>query len=221
MAKKVKKRFKTWHIVLMVFIGLGIVFSISDSCERKAKLEEKEAVNTEFMEAIGAGDLVKARKMLNLFYEQYNKSSMYSRGQYYEYADMLFDAEVGRLIASGDLNPDSVIYVLSNIKIDGNAIAEGTKYYSKYSFKDEECRNHERYIESVNRYNQKCDRMFGIALANKDYELAERIIAMFKDVPAPLYYSTGNDSVDNYMEYSSAVSINAREKLISSRPVSE
>lgn len=218
MANKTKKRLRTWHIIVLIAISLVLILSFIDYYEQNTWQEEREAVNSEFLEAVGKGDLTEARKLLNLVYEQYNKNNGYSRGEYYEYADMLFDAEVRHLMSSGKLNPDSVIFVLSNIRIDGNAVAEGTMYYSKSSFKDEVCKNHDRYIESANRYNQKCDKMFGIALANKDYELAERIIAMFKDVPAPLYYSTGKDGVDNCMEYSSIASVNAHRKLPQSLP---
>ena len=165
------------------------------------------------IDAIQKRDFERAHIILNKIYNERNLFVESARSEFYKCADMLFDAEINSLVENNQFDAEHLIRILSGVIIDGTAVSEGVEYYSHYSFSDKENANHIRYIESVTRYNQKCNRVFDMAIAYQDYKLAQRLIAMFKDVPEPLYDHRSGQNEYFKMKYSSPLADTARKKL--------
>lgn len=165
------------------------------------------------IDAIEKNDFERAHLILNKIYNERNLFVESARSEFYKCADMLFDAEVKSLVENNQFDAEHIIKILSGVIIDGTAVSEGVEYYSQSSFTDKECANHIRYIESITRYNQKCNRVFDMAIAYQDHKLAERLIAMFKEVPDPIYNHRAGQDEYFKMKYTSPAADTARKKL--------
>lgn len=145
-----------------------------------------------YQEAARAYDFEAAHQMLDELHEEYVESGTLSwankdkKKKYDDAFDYVFNAEAMYLCAKGDKESlDRIIFLLSNIPVEGAAIPEGTQYKETdelFSQRDD----HELYINYATRHNQKCNTLIDLAIANHLYPLAERVLPLLKDVPEPI-----------------------------------
>lgn len=177
--KKTTKQ-KVWTVLLTLLVVGCVVCGIQNYKFEKSIGDSHSA----FREAMTKNDYVAAQNALNILYGQLNMNNVQDRATYHEYADELFNAKFAHLCANNAEN-DEILLLLTLIRADGSAIPAGTKYYSMYDFGDQRFL-HERYIEYVSRYNQKCNIILNYALAKSDETLARSVISLYKDTPSRL-----------------------------------
>lgn len=66
--------------------------------------------------------------------------------------------------------------------------------------KDKEYKQVIEYLEGLENYNSRCEEVFSLALAQEHYNLAKRIIPLFKGVPST-YIREDDISIHNYLTY--------------------
>lgn len=100
--------------------------------------------------------------------------------------DEIFNKEVLFLCANGDNESlNRVVFLLSSVPIEGVAIAEGTEYNYMH---DKEANEHDLYIKSARKYNQKCNTLIDLSIAHHLFPLAQRVIPLIKTIPDPLTF---------------------------------
>ena len=141
-----------------------------------------------YQEAARAYDFERAHQILDQLHDDYLSESDYSsykkskRKKYEDAFDYVFNVEAKALCANGDEESlNRIKYLLSDIPLDGYAIPEGSKYiYNDVFLKKEE---HDLYVNSMTRINEKCNNLMDLAIANHNYYLVERILPFYKKVP--------------------------------------
>lgn len=150
-----------------------------------------------YQEAARAYDFKAAHKILDELQEDYLSEKSSSKKEkkkdiYDRACDDLFKYEALYLCSKGDKESlDRVVFLLSEFPIEGNALPEGTKYtYDlEFGFHDEEdsqYNQHNLYIKSVSRFNQACNILLDLSIAQHIFSLAEKVLPLFKSVPFPI-----------------------------------
>ena len=150
-----------------------------------------------YQEAARAYDFVAAHKILDELQEDFlSEKSSYKREKkkdvYDRACDDLFKSEALYLCAKGDKESiDRVVFLLSELPIEGNALPEGTKYENDLDFgfhsdDNSQYNQHNLYIKSVRRFNQACNTLVDLSIAQHNYSLAEKVLPLFKSIPFPI-----------------------------------
>lgn len=125
---------------------------------------------------------------------------------YQEGVDYVYNSEILYLCSLGDKQSiERIAFLLSEIKMEGIPIPEGTKYDYNYD-KDK----HNAYTESILKFNKMCDMIIEMAITKHSFILAERIIPLYKDVPNKPRYG----DVVNYSSMPKETAINKINKAI-------
>lgn len=92
-----------------------------------------------------------------------------------ETSEYIFNSEAMYLCAKGDkASLDRIIFLLSSVPIRGVGGVAGNYYDNRET---------EKYSKSALEFNQKCDLLIDLAIANRKYDLTERVIPLFKSIP--------------------------------------
>lgn len=143
--------------------------------------------------------------------ESLSKNSDEGKEIYNEAFDYVFNAEAIFLCAKGDDESiNRLVFLLASIPVVGVALPEGFTYNSNVG---SVFREHEKYIEYTNRFNQKCDALIDLAIANHNISIAERIIPLFKLTTEPLR-GLEKDTADKYVEHKIVYINNAKDNAI-------
>lgn len=151
----------------------------------------KKAKYDTYQEAARAYDFEAAHKIVDELHDEYVSagSSFLSRDEQKKYEaafDYVFNAEAMFLCAQGDKESlDRIVFLLSNIPVEGMAIPEGTQYKETDELYDQRD-NHDLYTRYATRFNQKCNTLIDLAIAHRIRSLAERVLPLYKDVPEPI-----------------------------------
>jgi hypothetical protein len=175
-----------------------------------------------YEEAVNARDFESAQVILNKMYDNYNNKKIRSDFSsedaqkkkalleaYHVGVDYVFNAEALYLCSNGDEESlNRISYLLSDLRIEGNPIIEGTSY-REYDLGENEKENHKKYVYSVTSFNSKCDKLIDLAITNNNYGVIERVYPLYKLVPDKI--DSGSDIV--IMNYSNIDKERAREKI--------
>lgn len=126
-------------------------------------------------------------------------------GDYNEVYNYVFEAEAIYLCAKDDKESlDRLMFLLISIPLKGTGLPNGLKYhfskrdgylYARYDISDEQVEKHNLYVYEVLRFNNRCDKLIDLAISNKQWELADRILHLFKDVPSLINEQEGQHTI--------------------------
>lgn len=138
---------------------------------------------------------------------------------YNEVYDYVFEAEAIYLCAKGDKeSSDRLVFLLTSVPLKGTGLPNGFEYqytkrdgyeYARFDISDEQIENHNLYVCEVLRYNKRCDKLIDLAISNKQWVLANRILYLFKDIPSLVIEQEGQHAV----VYSKLAINNAKKKI--------
>ena len=193
------KERRGYIIILMATLFLLPSCNLKSDLKEKYKSEEKVSYDN-YQDALRANDFEAAHKFLE---------KMRGKPGYEKAYDEVFNAEALYLCANGDKSSlDRVVFLLSSVPVEGTPVLEGTAFKDRYDMRKMED-EHNLYIRSVTKYNQKCSMLIDLAISKHNEGLAERIMPLFKAVPMSL--ENVSDSVQT-MQYSWVDRDRAKEK---------
>lgn len=192
--------FVLWMLLLMVIDGICMVFALTDWNQKSISTNGYDT----YQEAVNSRDFESAHIILNKMLDNYHNkevtpysdSWLSSNNRHYkeeaekkemlkaykEGVDFVFNAEVLYLCSLGDKESlDRIVFLLSELEIDGNPIPEGE--YKGIHFTSENEKKHSEYISSVSSFNSKCNKLIDLSIARHFYGLAERVIPLYKSIP--------------------------------------
>ncbi len=106
--------------------------------------------------------------------------------RYEEAFDLVFNTEAMYLCSKGDKESiNRIVFLLSSIRVEGEALPEGTKYHKKEDLGKHET-GHNDYIKYATRFNQKCNTLIDLAISNHRYDLALKVLPLIKEIPEPI-----------------------------------
>lgn len=171
------------NTVLITCVLFSIICMFYCSCNSNKVGDKYES----YQEAVRAYDFAEAHKMLDKLHEEALSSDFDEEKDKYEVAaSYIFNAEAKFLCAKGDKESmNRIIFLLSDFPSDGVPIPEGTKYTNDGDlfYRHEK---HEEYIRFASRLNQNCNSLIDLAIANHNWELAEKTLPFYKMVPDPI-----------------------------------
>jgi len=175
---------KAGCIFLFIFLILGSVGTILYFASDEYSIRKMGDLAAESKTAAMSYDFNKAHEIL-IKLETMTKNSYEGKSIYNEAFDYVFNAEAMYLCAKGDNESlGRLVFLLSSIPIEGVGITEGTEYEAKYLVDGYE--EHEKYILYVRRFNQKCNTLIDLAIANHNYNLVNKVFPLYKSVPNEL-----------------------------------
>ena len=104
---------------------------------------------------------------------------------------------------------DRIVFLLSELEIDGNPIPEGEKY-KRFHLSSESEKKHNQYVSSVFTFNSRCNKLIDLSIAKHFYGLAERVIPLYKSIPDEINRYSSDEVV---MKYSDVDKDKAIEKV--------
>ena len=175
-------RSKTSISKLTVLLVVAVLISCSAN-KNESKYET-------YQEATRAYDFESAHKILDQMQKDYLSEGLLididldgKKMQYEKAFDYIFNAEAKYLCAKGDNESlNRIIFLLSDIPVEGVAIPEGTVYTRRYDM-DNQIESHEKYINSATKLNQKCDNLVDLAIAYHSWSLVELVLPFYKMIP--------------------------------------
>lgn len=163
---------------------LFVALLLSCSSGKKESAKDSETTNyTSYQEAARAYDFEAAHKILDQIHEDYlsNSYSDDKKEKYESAFDYIFNAEAMFLCSKGDEESlNRIIFLLSDIPIEGVAISENQTIEGVSGEKKEA---HEKYVKYATRLNQKCNNLIDFSIAYRKISLAEKILPFYKGVP--------------------------------------
>ncbi len=107
--------------------------------------------------------------------EKYEMEKAYEEGVEY-----VFDAELLYLCSLGDKeSADRIVFLLSEIKVEGIPIPEGEKGESLARRS-----GNDSYIWSASKYNKICDKVIDLAITNQSIQIIKAILPLYKSIPS-------------------------------------
>lgn len=224
-----RKKIKKWGVIIlliwclpgiMLFIGIFIDLSkeiatdLTRDGDVKALISECKfaATSHDFEKAF---DNLEKLKTVIKYYEDDD--------QYKETYDFVFKEEAMYLCAKNDEDSHNrLTFLLTSIPVKGKALPEGTPYNnSTWHEVTDGLIEHKDYRDYVVGFNQKCDYIIDLAIANHKYNIVEYVFPLYKPVPEPLKLPKEIADVDsinkNYVlykiSYSNSDRENARNKI--------
>ncbi len=183
--KKKKKRKNIFLVTFFIFTILLILWAVIPKI-----MSNTNKHNGSYQEAARAYDFEAAHRILDQLQNDYLSETLSyyeneKKEKYDKAFDYVFNVEVKYLCAQGDEESmKRIIYLMSDIPVDGIAIPDGTRYI--YSKVWEKKNSHDRYIKYATRTNKKCDNLVDLAIANHNYSLVESILPFYKSIPDAL-----------------------------------
>lgn len=206
--KSLVELFIIFFAIIFILIGINTCGKSKDKENDNVRTETPvvNRVYNSYQEAARAHDFESAHKILDKMLEKYHNKrvkpysdSWFSSNKrhrqdeaekkelleaYQEAVEYVFNAEVLYLCSLGDKGSlDRIIYLLSEIKIEGTPITENTAYDDYYDIDYSERENHQKYVSSVSAFNSKCEKLIDMAIANHNYYLAEKVLPVYKSIP--------------------------------------
>lgn len=142
---------------------------------------------------------------------------------YDEVEDYVFKAEAMYLCAQGDKESiDRLLFLLNSIQIDGRVLPNGYKYeftkrddyeYPRYDISEDVVEKHNAYVSDVIKFNTKCDYLIDLAISNRLWDAANRILNLYKDVPSIINEKDGH----HIITYSNMSKTTAQTKITVAR----
>lgn len=202
------------YLVLVAIIGLGVATLCS--CGSKSTSSEEEItvtgsdgkVYTNYREACRNGDFDAAYSILEKKREEFEKfeeenemvivdeyrNSDHSNEEKYNamvknYEDgmnYVFNAEMLYLTSQNtEETSNRILYLLAESEIPGTPTTAGGEY------SDRDYENAKKYIEGIARFNNRCNSVLDMAIAQKNEKLANGVVKLMKqnvDVEEDRYY---------------------------------
>ena len=220
--------FGLWMLLLILVCGICMVFGLIDW---KTKNISTNGFDT-YQEAVNSRDFESAHIILNKMLDNYHNKEVtpYSDSwfsgndrhykekvekdemlkAYKEGVEYVFNAEVLYLCSLGDKESlDRIVFLLSELEIDGNPIPEGEKY-KRFHLSSESEKKHNQYVSSVFTFNSRCNKLIDLSIAKHFYGLAERVIPLYKSIPDEINRYSSDEVV---MKYSDVDKDKAIEKV--------
>lgn len=124
-------------------------------------------------------------KAMDFEYQQYSQQAV---SAYITARDYVFNSEMQYLLANGSKEAsDRVLFLLNSLPIKGRRLEEG---YKGTSIKTEIVdggigfnRDFAWYCESVNSYNEKCQRIMELCISQGNKYLADKVVRLVKETP--------------------------------------
>lgn len=147
---------------------------------------------TSYQEACRTEDFEAAHMFLdhyyNLYMEEYGKSAYYSdydlrttRTKYQSASKYIFKQEMMYCISDGSKQAsDKVIYLLTEIPVEGSSLPEGEYAYYQISESSKQGKDYTSYRYWVLNYNICCNQVLDLAISQNNEYLAKKVIGMYK-----------------------------------------
>ena len=182
------------YLVLVAIIGLGV--AILCSCGSKSTSSEEEItvtgsdgkVYTNYREACRNGDFDAAYSILEKKREEFEKfkeENEMDRSNLEKYDAMVnnyedgmnyvFNAEMLYLTSQNtEESSNRILYLLAESEIPGTPTTAGGEY------KNDDYENAIKYIEGIARFNNRCNSVLDMAIAQKNEKLANGVVKLMK-----------------------------------------
>lgn len=198
------------YLVLVAIIGLGVATLCSCGSKSTSSEEEKTVtgsdgkVYTNYREACRNGDFDAAYSILEKKREEFEKFKeenemeikkvkkgifkdkiSYDRSNQEKYdamvknyedgMDYVFNAEMLYLTSQNtEESSNRILYLLAESEIPGTPTTAGGKY------SDRDYENAKKYIEGIARFNNRCNSVLDMAIAQKNEKLANGVVKLMK-----------------------------------------
>ena len=227
-----KKGFRRAGLILW-FIIMGIISSVYNLVTAESR--ETYAESMDYQAMCSNGEFEKAHLVKAKYYKAYSKElgkwrsgawrdrqAREAQEIYQATASYIFAREVVATYDKSEADNDQkVISLLIAIPVDGAPLAEGEYgngmfYNNDAAVSSPTAIDHVVYQSWVQFFNNCCDKVFDLALANDDLELASKAIKLYKKEVATHFVADtikGGDYNIAIVTYNNSRSITALQKL--------
>ena len=162
-----KKNNKEWIYILVaiiIFCVGGLIHDWWNNDTENNTVENSDCKKYDnYQEACRAGDFVSAYKIIEI-----------SKGTEAD-KDYVFNAEMLYLASQNTEEASNrILYLLAEYQIPGTPTSPGAEY------KGEAYDEVKKYIEGISRYNNRCNSVLDMAIAQGNEKLARGVVALFK-----------------------------------------
>ncbi len=227
-----KKGFRRAGLILW-FIIMGIISSVYNLVTAESR--ETYAESMDYQAMCSNGEFEKAHLVKAKYYKAYSKElgkwrsgawrdrqAREAQERYHATASYIFAKEVVAIYDKSEAdNNQKVISLLIAIPVDGAPLAEGEYgngmfYNNDAAVSSPTAIDHVVYQSWVHFFNNCCDKVFDLALANDDLELANKACKLYKNEVATHFVADtikGGDYNIAIVTYNNSRSITALQKL--------
>lgn len=187
-------RFLSFFVYLLLFVALDVVMT-----QNKQRDYMQESYNSDYRRMCAEGDFVSAHIVKGELYDRYTRllgkwrggewcerEALEAQERYHAATSYIFGQEIVSIYNHSDSHSyDAVIKLLVAIPSEGKPLAEGRYgnkmfYNNNASLESPLAIDHLVYQSWVRFYNDRCEQLFDLALANGNMALACRVSKLYK-----------------------------------------
>lgn len=193
-----KFKLRWWTIALVTLLVLGVMSAIVDAVSENDQVQNNKE-ERDYQTLCANGNFVEARVVQNRLYEEYTKvlgrwrsgewcgrEARQKQEEYRSVAAYIFGQEISSIYYSEEpKRNEKLISLLISIPTEGAPLAEGV--HGEGMFYDNDAGvgeplaiDHMVYQSWVRFYNDRCEQLLNLGLANDDTVLIRKVAGLFK-----------------------------------------
>lgn len=200
--------------ITLGILGFFLICGCIDSCVSCASGEDEKP--STYVEAVAANDFKTAHEMLDRLHNYAIKGNANNKSdsnddleRFFAAADHIYKAEMIYLIEMKDIEANKrLINTLAQMNLIGNRPTSEDVYVGTYGM----ARREENYSIFVTRFNRLCDEILQISILNKNKEMAEMIMQLYKEDCEFLGYSKVEEKRDDDVLYKFKFSTKSKDE---------